>query len=862
MKYQENQRETQKKYEYSYVNLVPSMVLFHRANYIHDKAHAFGKVIIVEIMDELIICETKIGIKTFARSDLGRYLFFDEESASKVELINGPKHIPNEESKLYVRKVNDEVFYYENDIFDRLVNKIKNFHSIVSDKININKQGYSHVQEVHVSSQRNELQELREQEERYKDIISSPYFAKLELGKYASSQVYIGNRGVPESDNQVLDWREPVAQLYYTKNPIEYKKYDLKCIRKFDIYGGSFCGYYDSYQKDLESDNSGIIDDFFLSVIKQKREDKELQDIIQTLQDKQFEIVSLPSELNIRVQGCAGSGKTMIMMHRISHILFNNKEVNVNNIIVITPNKQLNLELSTVAKKLDLDQISRNTIQDFYIDLIEKYMKKNKISTSSKYFLKLKTYNEKSSSNIMLNNLTNYDSTEFSERFIEYLRSFKEYETIFQYSNVFTSDSLKFVNKQEFIKDFQEKTTRLTTIVEKANRQDLLGKNVDIEKIKTQIRNRIDRAYGEFHKQLRKHGFIEQETNLRLNEVINFRLSFEQSNELRDVTIKKITNSRNIIIEQSKKIEKIEQLIKEIRSYLEELIFTRYEELTIHEITLSLNDLTSHKMLRYLYYFSLEYKKVSYLEKYIKGSNNSYIIAAWESYLNEWKHGNSMVDDDIYSFEYYELLRMMHRSFACLSSEKEWLFIDEGQDYSSSFIEIIKDVYPNAIINIFGDINQRLTNNYNSYFFDSCERDSKFTLYEVNTNYRNCVEITSHINEKCDMNMTPIGLHGSLTTYNQISKHKIPWDKYKGRNIIIVQNESSYVKLLSNLPSNLTDKIRYNNFTFSDKHINVMSISSVKGLEFEEIMVYNNEMNQNDYYVACSRALNDLSILV
>lgn len=842
--------------------LVPGMVLYHRGNYIHDKYHSFGEVALVEIKNGLLIFETKEGTKRFTWDDIGRYLFFDEASSSEVEIINGPTPILDTEKNRYVREEKDQVFLDEKRTFDQLVGKFKKMLSLVSDKIITNKYGYIHVQEVHVASQRSELQKLREQEERYKAIIAEPYFAKLELGKYKFPQVYIGNLAVHESSESILDWREPIAQLYYTKNPVEYKKYDLKLIRKFDVYGGSFCGYYDSYRKENDSENAGIIDDFFLSVIKQKREIQGLQDIIQTIQDKQFEIISLPSELNIRVQGCAGSGKTMILMHRISHMLYNNKEINYSNIVVITPNKHLNLELSEVARKLDLDQIKRATLQEYYLDLIEKYMNNHAISTSSKYFSKLKAFSDELSSPITPDSaISDVQRTDFEYKFKLYMDSFQEFESIFPYANLFAIEDLKHSHHGEFIEDFAKKTGRLTTIMEQANRQGLIDEKTDIEKLKSQTKNKMNNAYRKFHSLLQKYGIIETVKSLSISEVMNFQLTSEQSREISDKMENEIKNQRNIFTEQYKKNERIEQLELQITSYLKKYIFTRYKELFIHNLMLSLDSLTSNKLFRYLYYFSLEYKKVDFLKKYKFGKNNSYLLEAWNAFIKDWKRGASLDLEYIYSFEYYELLKMLHYSYGRLSSMKEWLFVDEGQDYASPLIEVLTDVYPNAIINIFGDSNQRLAIDHNSYFFDKCKSDAEFSSYEIKTNYRNCVEITSHINEQCDMDIIPIGLHGSVTINDQVLDKEILWDKYTGRRIIIVQNESSFNTLVSKLPLYILNNVRYNDFTFSDKHTNVMSVKAVKGLEFEEVMVYNDEMDQNEYYVACSRALNHLTIL-
>ncbi|MBY3618603.1 AAA family ATPase [Acinetobacter sp. CUI P1] len=856
--------QKQKKYEYSNLELVPGMVLYHRGNYNHDKSHSFGEVTFVEYKDGLLILETKEGTKRFTKSDIGRFLFFDEVSASEKEIINGPLHLVDGEKNKYIREERDQTFLYEKRVFDQVVGKLKELLTEVTDKISTNKYGFSYVQELDVTFQKRKLQNLREQEDRYRLIIAEPYFAKLELGNFKESQVYIGSKTIHESSKPIiLDWREPVAQLYYTKNPVEYKKYDLKSIRKFDIYTGIFCGYYDSYHKDNTTESSGIIDEFFLSVIKQRRNEQTLQDIIQTIQDKQYEIISLPSDLNLRVQGCAGSGKTMIMMHRISHILYNDKEISLNNIVIITPNKQLNLDLSEVAKKLDIDQIKRVTLQDYFLVLIQEYMKMHNISMSSKYYLKLKAFNEGLLNLMTLDSVMNdVPKPEFAFNFKIYINSFQEYKTIFPYANLFAIESVKHNHHKEFIEDFITKTSVLNTIMKRANQLNLLGEKIDVIKIKNQTQNKMNNAYRDFHSLLRKWDIITQAISLSMNDVMNYKITFEQSQVIPDNIITKLTNLRNVVIEHYKTIERIEQLEIQISSYLDKCIFNRYKEIVIDNLTLLPNKLNSQELFKYLYYYSIEYKKVSHLQKFNNGDSNSYLLVAWEAYLKDWKRVNFLDEKNIYTFEFYELLNMLHYSYGCLSREKKWIFVDEGQDYASPFIVMLIDVFPNAIINIFGDTNQRLANDYDSYFFDKSEGDTTFTSHEINTNYRNSVEITSYINEHCRMKMIPIGLHGSVTIYNKVSDVKEKWDEYIGRNIIIVKNESFFTKLVSELPPNILSMVRYNDFTFSKEHINIMSVIAVKGLEFENIMIYNDSMSQNEYYVACSRALNHLSILV
>jgi DNA helicase IV len=66
------------------------------------------------------------------------------------------------------------------------------------------------------------------------------------------------------------------------------------------------------------------MDPFLLDVLTQLRRDgnDKAVDIIETIQKEQNEIVRLKNK-SLYVQGCAGSGKTMILLHRLSITILN-----------------------------------------------------------------------------------------------------------------------------------------------------------------------------------------------------------------------------------------------------------------------------------------------------------------------------------------------------------------------------------------------------------------------------------------------------------------------------------------------------------------------------------------------------------
>ena len=66
-------------------------------------------------------------------------------------------------------------------------------------------------------------------------------------------------------------------------------------------------------------------------------------------------------------------------MHRLSYAIYNRKDLAENSIKIISQNRNLNLELSELAQKLQLNNIDRFTLYEYYHHLIERVFKENRI---------------------------------------------------------------------------------------------------------------------------------------------------------------------------------------------------------------------------------------------------------------------------------------------------------------------------------------------------------------------------------------------------------------------------------------------------------------------------------------------------
>lgn len=220
--------------------------------------------------------------------------------------------------------------------------------------------------------------------EEFRGYQDSPYFGRIDLdteeNKYSS--YYIGKDGISDSGEViVVDWRSKIGSCYYASNQKEFNingtNYLLALRRALDIKKGVLLSYRTEYDGDTVSLEGDVIDPFLLTVLKDKRRQSRLTDIIRTIQGNQNEIIRKPRADSFVVQGCAGSGKTMILLHRLSFLKFNNPNMSLSGIKIITPNKFFDAHINDLSLELGLTTIDRFSVEEYYVSLIKRYSSKN-----------------------------------------------------------------------------------------------------------------------------------------------------------------------------------------------------------------------------------------------------------------------------------------------------------------------------------------------------------------------------------------------------------------------------------------------------------------------------------------------------
>lgn len=208
-------------------------------------------------------------------------------------------------------------------------------------------------------NERNQRQKVHELN-KYLNQIDIPYFGSLSEGDVRR---YVGKNILLDSDFKVLvsDWRSPLGSKYYqyryTNNGTVKKIYSIRSGKLEEIF-------------EVKSGNKEA--DIFLLKELSNKKGGSLSDIVNTIQSQQDEIIRSADDKPMVIKGVAGSGKTTILFHRISYLMFNNSEkYSREKILLIVPTKIFKTYTEDIKVSLGIGDINVMTYSEF----IKQYLK-------------------------------------------------------------------------------------------------------------------------------------------------------------------------------------------------------------------------------------------------------------------------------------------------------------------------------------------------------------------------------------------------------------------------------------------------------------------------------------------------------
>ncbi|MEC0125195.1 RNA polymerase recycling motor HelD [Paenibacillus pabuli] len=202
-------------------------------------------------------------------------------------------------------------------------------------------------------------------------LLPSPYFGRIdfkEKGLNFSEQIYIGVSSFVDQDGLsflIYDWRTPIASLYYDSSPgpaayvtpsgqIEGT---MELKRQFQIQNGNMINMFDA---------SETIGDDLLQQVLGNGANSQMKSIVATIQKEQNAIIRNDKSRMLIVQGAAGSGKTSAALQRVAYLLYKHRQtIKADQIVLFSPNSMFASYISTVLPELGEENMQQTTFQEY-----------------------------------------------------------------------------------------------------------------------------------------------------------------------------------------------------------------------------------------------------------------------------------------------------------------------------------------------------------------------------------------------------------------------------------------------------------------------------------------------------------------
>ena len=696
----------------------------------------------------------------------------------------------------------------------------------------------------------------RQKQLAYKCFFDEPYFARMDLtdDKDGYNSYYIGKKG--DEGLEIVDWRAPLARRYYQKSKLNFSinqfNYSLVLRRAIRTVKGRVEDFKNEYlsvgdnltKEEIAGRDASVIFDPFLKEILASRKDKrEICDIIETIQEKQYEIITADEDAEFAVQGVAGSGKTMILLHRLSYLLYNNEQLKPASVLVITPSDSFNAFIDELAQILELERVKTVTLESYYLRLLR---------------------------SVGLD-LTNK---------VDYLAP----------ANV---DYLSFIYSDRFSKEVKKRIDRVYSDV-----RGMLPSGDDefvtavVRSIESQLAAYERIKNGSLRVRRCVLGEIKEKKDGGIFYTKRMRELFNCVNELKEFF--KING-------EDKRMEGYYYFFREVQTFYKALRFicaqsqkicqTAVQDLnTLYAaIDKEIEDLKRYKQrtgdrVEFTYPDRIEKREQTKKEilstiELVNGIDGAFGVTRdfgetvrGEKYLV--KIGKCEGKVELIRFFYREIVKPLKQKYGVtgkklingdayticriafelgynLTPAYSFVFVDEAQDVSPVEYEVLRKVNAHAKFNIFGDLKQNVT----PYRGVPDWKVLNLPEYNLSLNYRNTNQIVSYVSDNLGVCMQAIGLGGgeveiinSRGIYGYLSQKS-------GLRAVITSDK--------NLP--LFAKKTYNivreTGKISKSKINLLTVYESKGLEFTAVAVADGDMTPNEKYIAYTRALKELALI-
>lgn len=662
-----------------------------------------------------------------------------------------------------------------------------------------------------------------------------PYFGRidfLEEGESTYEPIYIGISSLRDASGEnflIYDWRAPISSVYYDYQPGP---------AKYETPGGTVCGellkkwQYLIRHGVLESmfDTSITIGDEILQQVLGKGTDKQMHNIVATIQQEQNRIIRHDRGRLLIVHGAAGSGKTSAALQRIAYLLYKYREhLHSDQIILFSPNSLFSSYVSNVLPELGEENMQQVTFQAY---LHRRLGDEFKIESPYEQLEYVLTEKRSRKYETRLASIRFKASTRFLALIESYRKSLEQSGMLF-HDLLFRGEPI--VTAEQMTKKFYsfEPTLRFHNRLEK-------------------LQEWLMQEIKEFRKSERKKEWVEEEIEL---------LSNEEFQKARIFLAKRRGFTRDTFTEYEMEPTAlaayiVSKKLKPVRNQVKKLEFIDIKGLYRQ---LFADPMLAHNWMK-------------------------------EEMPNEWPaicQGTiEMLDGDFLFYEDatpYLLLQELILGFQTNSAIKH-IVVDEAQDYSPFQFEYLKRLFPQARMTVLGDFHQAIFAHASDHVdfstLTSLYGADQTTSINLTKSYRSTkpiIEFTRRLIPNGEQ-IIPFDRDGEKPKLKQVASHEelhrciaskvAEWGQL-GLNSIAIICKSAQESKMAYEGLSMIDGLKQIKSNSMEYETGVVVIPAylAKGIEFDAVIIYDasnqvygDESLRRAFYTACTRAMHHLQL--
>lgn len=662
-----------------------------------------------------------------------------------------------------------------------------------------------------------------------------PYFGRIDFieeGNSNQEQIYIGISSLsdPSGENFLIyDWRAPVSSVYYDYQPgsVQYVTPGgtiqglLEKKWQYLIRGGVLQSMFDT---------SLTIGDEILQQVLGKGTDKQMHNIVATIQQEQNRIIRHDHGRLLIVHGAAGSGKTSAAMQRIAYLLYKYRDrLNADQIILFSPNSMFNSYVSNVLPELGEENMQQVTFQEYLDHRLSKEFHVENPFEQLEYVL---TAANTPSYRSRVASIQFKASTRFFEAIQSYRQSLEGSGMVFK---DITFRGKPIVTAQQIEERFYSHDTSLRFHNRLERLKDWLIKKINevqkVERTKPWVQEEIELlSNDDYHK---AHRYLAEKRGFKREEIADYEMEPEALTRL--------------MVHQ-----KLKPLRKRVRAF-------RFVDLK--------------GMYKQLFADPLK------IEGWIEGETP----AGWEAICRatlEMLDENKLFYEDATPFL---LLKELIHGFQTNSSIKH-LVVDEAQDYSPFQFEFLRRLFPAARMTVLGDFNQAIfahaSEMVNFNTLTSLYGPDETEVINIARSYRSTkpiIEFTRRLVPNGER-IIPFEREGERPLLKQLSDQaelhssiasKVTELQNLGLNsiAIICKSAEESISAYESLSSIEGIKLLKSSALEYEQGVVVVPSYLSKGIEFDAVIIYDasehvygDESLRRVFYTACTRAMHYLQL--